>query len=69
MLDRRAATLNTSLPLRDSYVATIMSLPRCRIPILTVAGLIQIAALQTLQLRSEAFIDFSRNPVSDLSVR
>ena len=33
-------------PLRDSYAATIMPLPRCRIPILTVAGLIEIAALQ-----------------------
>jgi hypothetical protein len=32
-------------PLRDSYPATIMPLPRCRIPILTVAGLIKIAAL------------------------
>jgi hypothetical protein len=32
--------------LRDSYAATIMPLPRCRIPILTVAGLIEIAALQ-----------------------
>jgi hypothetical protein len=31
--------------LRDSYAATIMPLPRCRIPILTVAGLIEIAAL------------------------
>jgi hypothetical protein len=33
-------------PLRDSYAATIMPLPRCRIPILTVAGLIEIAVLQ-----------------------
>jgi len=33
---------------RDSYEATIMPLPRCQIPILTVAGLIQIAALQPL---------------------
>jgi hypothetical protein len=33
--------------LRDSYAATIMPLPRCRISILTVAGLIEIAALQT----------------------
>jgi hypothetical protein len=32
--------------LRDSYAATIMPLPRYRIPILTVAGLIEIAALQ-----------------------
>jgi hypothetical protein len=32
--------------LRDSYAATIMPLPRCRISILTVAGLIEIAALQ-----------------------
>jgi hypothetical protein len=32
--------------LRDSHAATIMPLPRCQIPILTVAGLIQIAALQ-----------------------
>jgi len=49
MLDRRAATLNTVSPhLRDSYAATIMPLPRCQIPILTVAGLIQIAALQPL---------------------
>jgi len=31
--------------LRDSYAVTIMQLPRCRIPILTVAGLIEIAAL------------------------
>src|SRR5262249_20161944 len=47
MRDCRAATLNTvSPPLRDSYPATIMPLPRCRIPILTVAGLIEIAALQ-----------------------
>jgi DNA replication protein DnaC len=46
MLDCRAATLNTdSPPLRDSYAATIMPLPRCRISILTVAGLIEIAAL------------------------
>ena len=46
MRDCRAATLNTvSPPLRDSYPATIMPLPRCRIPILTVAGLIEIAAL------------------------
>ena len=47
MLDCRAATLDTvSPPLRDSYPATIMPLPRCRIPILTVAGLIEIAAPQ-----------------------
>jgi hypothetical protein len=47
MLDCRAATLDTASPLlRDSYAATIMPLPQCRIPILTVAGLIRIAALQ-----------------------
>src|ERR1700746_3119667 len=39
-----------SLPLRDSYAATIMPLPRCRIPILTVAGLIEIGPLHRLQL-------------------
>ena len=49
MLDCRATTLNTvSPPLRDSYAATIMPLPRCRISILTVAGLIEIAALQAI---------------------
>src|ERR1700746_387685 len=48
MLDCRAAALDTaSPPLRDSYAATMMPLPRCRIPILTVAGLIEIAALHT----------------------
>jgi hypothetical protein len=57
MLDRRAATLNTvSPPLRDSYAATIMPLPRCQIPILTVAGLIQIAALQTRIERRERLL-------------
>jgi hypothetical protein len=42
--------------LRDSYAATIMPLPRCQIPILTVAGLIQIAALQASEqeIRSSA---------------
>src|SRR6476646_10330436 len=34
-------------PLRHGYAATIMPLPRCRIPILTVVGLIEIAARQT----------------------
>jgi hypothetical protein len=33
--------------LRHGYAATIMPLPRCRIPILTVVGLIEIAALQS----------------------
>jgi len=40
--------------LRDSYPATIISLPRSRIPILTVAGLIEIAALHVrLETNSE----------------
>jgi hypothetical protein len=35
--------------LRHGYAATIMPLPRCRIPILTVVGLIEIAALQLVE--------------------
>jgi hypothetical protein len=44
-----AATLNiVSSPLRNSHPATIMPLPRCRIPILTIAGLIELAALHRI---------------------
>ncbi|MGC2204064.1 MAG: DJ-1/PfpI family protein [Stellaceae bacterium] len=65
MLDCRAATLNTvSPPLRDSYPATIMPLPRCRIPILTVAGLIEIAALHVELIAAHAgmIIDSAGEP-------
>jgi len=58
----RAATLNTvSTPLRDSYPATIMPLPRCRIPIRTVAGLIEIAATNRIAMFSDRVIELVRS--------